>query len=319
MVIAEEGFEDTALRSLRLEDSAERRREVEIFQIRSSLVKPTSWAPTRQAAYRLRELLKGLKAPKLSQVFEIRQGVRSGDNHVFLIGKEYYDALPQREKRYFRPIGGQGAIRKGQLRQSRFVFFPYDEKGTLLTEDNQLERRVRTFYTQRLLPKRDRLQKRSGIDPQRWWELSRNVLPHRVRQPKIVSKYFGRAGDFAYDETGDYVTVQGHSWFWKTDAASLTGTAIPWAYLALLNSSVFERMLQCFCPRMLGGQFNLSKRFIASIPLPDLSQDEQFEKGVTPSLAELGKRIHAGQLDDIQDDLTRLSARAYGIPLDILQ
>jgi methylase of polypeptide subunit release factors len=317
MLIAEEGFEDSALRSLRLEDSAETRREVEIFQIQSRSVQPSSWAPTRQAICRLRERLGFLQIPQLSQLFEISQGVLTGDNQVFLIGKEEHGALPQKEKRYFRPLGGQGAIRKGQLRRNRFVFFPYDERGILLTDENQLKREVRTFYVDRLLPNESKLRKRSGI--KLWWELSRNVKPHRVPEPKIVSKYFGRAGDFAYDENGDYVTVQGYSWFWKADAASLTGTPLPWAYLALLNSGVFEKVLQCFCPRMLGGQFNLSKRFIAPTPLPDLSQDEQFEKAVTPSLAELGKRIHAGQLDDIKDDLTRLSARAYGIPLDLLE
>ena len=86
--------------------------------------------------------------------------------------------------------------------------------------------------------------------------------------------------------------MQGWAWFWiagegtrdETEAdggsdgdegdevdISFDTSGLPWAYAAMLNSSVFEILLANFCPRVQGGQFHLDSHFIKNVFLPDLT------------------------------------------------
>ena len=92
-------------------------------------------------------------------------------------------------------------------------------------------------------------------------------------------------------------------------------TDAPWAYLALLNSRVFEVLLSYFCPRVQGGQFNLSKRFVSKVLLLDLLLDNRIANETLDGLTEIGRRIHAGRPWN-GHELSELSARAYGVHVD---
>ena len=64
---------------------------------------------------------------------------------------------------------------------------------------------------------------------------------------------------------------------------------------------------------MQGGQFNLSKRFIKNVPLPDFLS-EQVPSDVVESLAEFGKAFSDGKSVN-HGRLSALAARVYGVPL----
>ena len=93
---------------------------------------------------------------------------------------------------------------------------------------------------------------------------------------------------------------------------------LPWAYLALLNSRVFEAFTEYFCPRVQGGQFNLSKRFIDRVFLPDLSDVKYVTDATLDRLASMGRAIHEGGRVD-EKLLDQISARAYRITLNDLE
>ena len=123
---------------------------------------------------------------------------------------------------------------------------------------------------------------------------------------KMVSTYFGGRGRFAWDKTGEFVVVQGHAWFWRKvfDDAELEGEkperwfsrgVLPLEYLAIFNSLVFDRLLALFCPRVQGGQFDLSKRFVDKVPIPDLSNAEASDANTCAALGEMGRRIHSAR------------------------
>ena len=120
--------------------------------------------------------------------------------------------------------------------------------------------------------------------------------------PRLVTTYFGRRGSFAFDAKGEYVVLQGYGWGWKgydddqdnPEVAPFERSPLPWAYLALLNSDVFEVFTEYFCPRVRGGQFNLSDRFIARAFLPDLSDETYQMDDTVTALAEIGRKIHDG-------------------------
>ena len=121
---------------------------------------------------------------------------------------------------------------------------------------------------------------------------------------------------------GSFVVVQGYGWLWKGIAGGSTAhaprpkfadTPLPWAYLCLLNSGVFESLLEGTCPRVQGGQFNLSSRFINRVYLPDLSNDLQITADLVEELARLGRQIHAGQMPEVTE-IDEAATRAYGLP-----
>jgi hypothetical protein len=98
-----------------------------------------------------------------------------------------------------------------------------------------------------------------------------------------VSKYFGGSGGFSTDIEAEYVVVQGHAWLprWLPtndqnaaedidDASKLTLETILYAYAALMNSTGFSSIIEVFSPHVAGGQFDLSPRYVNSIPIPDL-------------------------------------------------
>src|ERR1019366_4426810 len=100
-------------------------------------------------------------------------------------------------------------------------------------------------YRGHILPHIDLLKRRS-VDRGHWWALFRPR--QRQDDPKIVSTYYGDCGSFAFDERGEFVVVQGYSWFPKVTkrgkgAGRKFDTDIGYAYVAILNSPVFFKAL----------------------------------------------------------------------------
>ena len=137
----------------------------------------------------------------------------------------------------------------------------------------------------------------------------------------MVSTYFGGSGSFAFDEAGEYVTVNGHAWFWEKELVALSPeTQVPfeetpavWAYLAVLNSKAFEEIISLFSLRLQGGQMRLEARFLLQIPLPDMTDEVNCPGRVVRGLVELGRPIHAGRLKDVASDLDDHVRELYGL------
>lgn len=327
VVIAKPGSEDAALRLLRssargptMESPA-----VELFSVTSGVFTPASWLPLRKSTYQFREILRASGLPCVNDLFAVHQGVRTGDNRSFLLSVLDWNSLPEAEKCFFRPAAGQGTIRDGRLIRSEYVFYPYDLDGPTIRDEDELRRKVPNFYENRLLPRKSALERRARVT--RWWLLTLERSWQRGHQPKLVTTYFGVPGSFSYDGVGDSAVVQGHGWLWKSRLAphagddlqaSLHETPLPWAYVALFNSGVFGRVLACYCPRVQGGQFNLSPRFVKKVPVPNLGSPDAFAAGIVQELAEMGRAISAnGGAVELRDSLDRAASRAYGLPLAV--
>jgi len=267
-----------------------------------------NWAPRPYNSWKLLQSLDHL--PKVKDLFEVKQGILTGHNQTFLLNKDEWASLPKGEKQYFRPAVVNKSIDYGFLKDLFYVFFPY---GTLRIEsENALQKRLAKYFEQYLLPSKSALTRRNNVSAERWWELSRNWAWQVDRSPKLVSTYFGDAGSFAWDATSDFVVVQGYSWLPKRLKASKSfPRKVGLAYLAILNSPLFSDLLSAASNHVGGGQWNLSKRFVNNIAIPDLFSD-QFSPTVISELAAIGKRIHAGLVvdDKHQGELLNL---LYGI------
>ncbi len=140
--------------------------------------------------------------------------------------------------------------------------------------------------------------------------------------PKLVSTYFGDRGSFAFDRDGSFcgsarlcvvVEDRGADRIGHDPEPEFLETLLPWAYLCILNSGVFENLLEGICPRVQGGQFNLSSRFVNRVYLPDLSNELQVTGSLVEELATCGRQIHAGKMPDLTQ-IDEAAARAYGLP-----
>jgi len=263
--------------------------------------KGVSWAPRPYREWKLAQSVTGL--PRVGDRFAVRQGVRTGLNRAFLILRSEWLRLPNKEQPYFRPAVFHDSLRSGRFHDDAYVFYPYGAY-TINTEDELCEV-VPSYYRESLALKRADLRARKWADPEHWWLLARPREWQVHRVPKMMSAYFGDSGSFAWDPEGSVVVVQGFSWIPKKKKKTLPRKM--WlAYLALVNSDIFTTLLAAHSHHVSGGQWNLSKRFVEPIPLPDL-EAATVGKEATAALSELGGLIHADGLDGLsKDDLVRL-------------
>jgi len=332
VLFAKTGREEVALRGLRQDSGpTDEDQGWEMFEVGQSVLSSASWMPRPRRSMQLVESLAEAGVTTVGDLFRVHQGIRTGLNKAFILSSEELNGLPKRERKYFRPVAGNSTIRNGTLSPSRYVFYPYGTSGILLKTDREVKSEVPKYYEGWLAPNVEALKQRRGINPDSWWLLTRGRHWQWTRKPKIVTSYFGYRGAFAYDDTGEYAVVQGYFWLWKRTGTkhrpepahvggkrdrSFYRPLLPWAYLAIVNSRVFEGLLEAFCPRVQGGQFNLSTRFVNGMLLPDLLDDLRVTAMLLEELAEAGRRIHRGDLGDtkLMGTIDELAARAYGAP-----
>lgn len=248
--------------------------------------KRPTWRLMRPEMERLIGNVLSAGAQPINTLFDVKQGVRTGNNKVFVLDRADFLDLPKSERLYFKPAIVNESISAGRIESKHWVFYPYGQlEGELKTEAD-LAKKLKNYYARYLKPNRNALAQRSSIsgsDRFDWWGLTRRRTWSLSGRPRIVSKYFGGSGGFSTDIEAEYVVVQGHAWLprWLPtndqnvdedidDASKLTLETILYAYAALMNSTGFSSIIEVFSPHVAGGQFDLSPRYVNSIPIPDL-------------------------------------------------
>lgn len=330
VVLAKASAEDECLRALRLgvETTANAAEGWEIYSAPQQSISPANWMPRSQGDLEILEGLRSGLLARVGDVFNVRQGIRAG-HACFTIGREEFESLSSREREFFRPAATNATIREGRIFPGTWIFYPYGKIGATIHDETELRSKVPTFFERKLKPLKSTLQKRLRTDPARWWLLAQERTWQHEWMAKLVSTYFGGRGRFACDKTGEFAVVQGQGWLWRKPYADsdMQGeapnrwfftTELPFAYLAILNSAVFDRLLALFCPRVQGGQFDLSNRFVDKVPVPDLSNAESTDADTCAALVDMGRRIHAGREVEL-DHLENLVARTYRIPVTVVR
>jgi adenine-specific DNA-methyltransferase len=261
-----------------------------------------NWSPRRYRSWKLLEHLSNL--PKVKDLFDVRQGAITGRNMVFVLSRAKWSNLPDKEKPYFRPAVLNNSIQQGFLQENMFVFFPYGKYA--IKNENELKNNLKNYYEEYLEPNKLKLTLRIGINNEKWWELSRNVEWQMEKRIKIVSKYFGDLGSFALDKNGGFIVVQGYGWIPKHEFPK----SIYLAYLAILNSRILSELLAATSNNMRGGQWNLSKRFVDQIAIPDLLGN-QIDPSLIFQISKFGKCINEGEPIDYLS-LNALVIKLYG-------
>ncbi|MGZ5434500.1 MAG: HsdM family class I SAM-dependent methyltransferase [Pyrinomonadaceae bacterium] len=285
------------------------------------------WRPRPNRLGDMLEKLTEALGTTLGDVFHVRQGIRAGFRKAFIIRAGAYQQLPAREKPFFRPVAENKNIRNGRVGPHDFVFYPETVGLPRITSEDDLKCRLPTYYERYLAPNKDILKGRKALRGRDWWILSWGRNYFKEPTGKIVTSYFGDTGSVALDLNGDYVVVQGFAWFFQPavskqmqsfpdEARDLTKENVLFAYLAILNSSLFSLLLGEFCPHVAGGQFNLSRRFVDKVPLPNLMEAVQTPElgSVVWALSNEGRKIHSGSWATRVTIINELTAQIYRVP-----
>lgn len=269
-----------------------------------------SWSPRPYESVSLLNNLLSKQSYTVASLFDVKQGVRTGNNKVFLVPANYYESLPKTERKYFRPSVINQSIKYGFLMDTTYLFYPYG-KNLIKTED-ELKIKVKTYYNDILIKCKPELSVRQRIKPDFWWHLAEHRAWQESIFPKIVTTYFGDTGSFAWDESGEFVVVQGFAWlFNSTKKIKTLSQELGLAYLSILNSSIIGELLAAVSNHVGGGQWDLSKRYVNKIPLPNLMEAD-FNPNTITELASYGKQIHAGKFNN-ENDLEKLVRTIYQV------
>ena len=141
---------------------------------------------------------------------------------------------------------------------------------------------------------------------------------------RIISKAFGGAGSYILDEEAKYVAATAHIWIprqvsigaegvWR-DGES-TNQIVMRAYTAILNSTVFVRLVSFQSNVLAGGQYDLGKRFVGEVPLPNLWDLASDREGwaYTEELASITDNKQKG-VGGQQEKADNVVAWLYGVP-----
>ena len=220
-----------------------------------------------------------LGATSVTDLFDVLQGVRSGYDRAFVRTRSEVARLPAAERAFYQRAVASSGIADGRIVDHIYVFYPYGEGGRTFSDEAALRRAVPETYTRYLEPSRARLSARSG-KAIFWWELTHRARRIFDRSPLVVSKWFASPGGIALDLEGGNLVQQGHGWdpkgpIEKALARRTDGGAseMALAYLAVLNSNAFFAMVAQYTdgPVLQGGQFDMSGRHLARVPLVDLT------------------------------------------------
>ncbi len=270
-----------------------------------------SWAARSYKSYKLFNGLRNFS--RVKDFFEVQQGARTGFKPAFILSKASVTAFPSREQVFFRPAIINESIKDGCMNDSAYVFYPYGETIPQIDTEDDLKKYLKVYYKEVLGPNREKLMHRARKGERNWWKLSEHRAWQREQFPKLVSTFFGKAGSFAWDNTGQFVVVQGHRWKPKsTKHEKALNKKVGLAYLAILCSPLIDILLAYVSNHLGGGQWDLSQKCVQNMPLPDLFS-ESIDTKVFGNLVQIGHSINQGKSYD-KDALNQLTLYLYGLP-----
>lgn len=208
----------------------------------------------------------------------------------------------------------------GHLIDETFIFYPYSGGLEPIRTEQDLARLVPIFFEEILLPGRDRLAARKSLEKanQPWWGL---IWPREwqyAKTPKLITKYFGQAGSFAWDESGKYVVVVGHGWLprdSKRHWQHILSDEYALATVAVFATPLGENLLSQVSVQVGGGQWDLSSKYVGEL---QLLAPTTTNARVIRDLAVWGRRIVSQESVNLEE-LSELVCGAYGVPVNAIR
>lgn len=228
-----------------------------------------------------------LKAIK--EIFNIYQGLLTGKRDVFEISVSDYLALPDKEKKYYRPLVKSGTIDNGSIKIKEYIWFPYDKNGLMINNEEDLM--SLTISGQRLELHKNDLEKRKSV--KHWWELTRPRLWQYTPKFRLYSQRFGNSSSFGIGREDNYVIEEGNAFEFKHPEKYEKSDY--YFYLSLFSSNIFERLLSIYSKRIMAG-YDLGQSQIKDIPIVDVKDGNCRKCEAYKKLVDIGVMLSHGEL-----------------------
>ncbi len=226
------------------------------------------------------------KLSRISEIFTVKQGIRTGDR-VFILSPDEFELIPEKERKYYKSVIGNDSIKYGHLKTKNFVWYPYSENGQIFGNEEDFQRNA-PFSYQRLFEFKSRLAQRARKSEDNWWHLSEHRAWLRENAQRLFSTEFGSSDSFAFDERGDLVVERGNGWIPKKKFE----LDDYYFYLAILSSSSFNILLAIYSKPILSGYY-LGQVYTKDIPIPNVTRLNK-EEGNYLKLVLLAKELEKG-------------------------
>lgn len=231
------------------------------------------------------------------------------------------------ERQLIRPyVKGKNIRRYFIQRNSDFIIFPYDQKGSLFSEDILMKSYPLGF--QYLQERKDVLLKREeGRFRKFWWSYSRPQNMQILNRKKILTPFNAFKGSFALDAECDFIFSAGVSGAYGI----LLKEELNFDYryiLGLLNSSLLTKNLMLISTALRGGYYSFENKYIKQLPIHSINGG--VEKAINDNIIalvdiilNLNKKlstVHGSEKEQIQrliektdKEIDELVYKLYGI------
>lgn len=238
---------------------------------------------------------------EISNLFSVKQGIRTGNNLAFIIDKIEYDNIPTEERYLYRKVINNDSIRNGVLKLTNYVWYPYDVSGLIITDESVFQK-IAPYSYKRLINFKDNLSNRARKGEDTWWQLSEHRAWLRGQELRLYSTEFGKSDSFAFDNVGDFVVERGNAWIPKKNFT----IDDYYFYLACFSSDLFNSLLSIYSKPLLSGYY-LGQVYTKDIPVPNVHLKSVKESIAYSKLVELGKDLENGNNFVIQviDDVLK--------------
>ena len=246
--------------------------------------------------------------PKLSDIFEIRQGIKIGRRKAFIVD-DYH--MFTNEQNILKPIADNANVFGWQIYpDKRRLIYAY-HKGDSISAKEMNSKYSKVM--EHLKTHKASIASRSGMQGKNIWDLVRPRDPNLMFRKKIISTSFGLPGNYAFDIKGKYVVTDGNMLIPKT----LFKDEDAWYfYLAILNSKLFFKFVARMSKRLMGGQYDLSNRYIKDIPIP---RYEGCEQDIRKQIVEFGKKVHQDNFMEGSEEFDKFIISAFQLNMHELE
>jgi hypothetical protein len=247
------------------------------------------------------------RLPQIEKVFDISQGFVSGLDRVFI---RKWSEIAADERSVYMDFLSDRMIAEYKLpdKVEEAVFYPYDQDGRPLGEDELRDRFPKTWAY--LGQEKKSLMARGPVKAgaTAWWRPERPRPPKLLRRPKLVCPHIVLAPRFGIDLKGQYAVSRTPFLVSEQEHDELTVLKF---YCAVLNAPVAQWFIRQNAPTFGGGYSRLEANLLRRVPVPSLRNINYID--LLPVITFVDRMLEGEFSQDEERDIHRRILKMYGL------
>jgi type I restriction-modification system DNA methylase subunit len=280
-----------------------------IFEVSQDVFEEENWLLLPPTEAKVKQRLTAL--PRLKDFVEIRQGVVTGDDTVFIVPA---GSIPKGERAVFVPFLRDREIEAFAVpgKTGTYLFYPFLNGEKL--DGSRLRKEFPGTWAYLSMHKA-RLSARKSLKTYKkeWWEPFWPRAPEHMMRPKIVTPHLVVVPRFALDIEGKYAVSHSPLMY---PIAEDAGVELLRYLVAILNSTTCYWYVAAHSHQYQHGYTMLEKKTLAETPIPDPSKVSSAMKRKIIGLVESRLSAEGESVIPIGREIDRLVAELYGLTRD---